>query len=74
MALMVIACGNKTNPEQPGGGSETPSTVTPKQPTGLKVLDGKTTETSLTFQWDPQSGVKFSYTLTQGSTTVKEGS
>ena len=74
MALMAIACGNKTNPEQPGGGSETPSTVTPKQPTGLKVLDGKTTETSLTFQWDPQSGVKFSYTLTQGSTTVKEGS
>lgn len=74
MALMAIACGNKTNPEQPGGGSETPSTVTPKQPTGLKVLDNKTTETSLTFQWDPQSGVKFSYTLTQGSTTVKEGS
>jgi len=74
MALMALACGNKTNPEQPGGGSETPSTVTPKQPTGLKVLDGKTTETSLTFQWDPQSGVKFSYTLTQGSTTVKEGS
>ena len=74
MALMAIACGNKTNPEQPGGGSETPSTVAPKQPTGLKVLDGKTTETSLTFQWDPQSGVKFSYTLTQGSTTVKEGS
>jgi len=74
IALMAIACGNKTNPEQPGGGSETPSAVTPKQPTGLKVLDNKTTETSLTFQWDPQSGVKFSYTLTQGSTTVKEGS
>ena len=74
LALMAIACGNKTNPEQPGGGSETPSTVTPKQPTGLKVLDNKTTETSLTFQWDVQSGVKFSYVLTQGSTTVKEGS
>lgn len=74
MALMAFACGNKTNPEQPGGGSETPSTVTPKQPTGLKVLDNKTTETSLTFQWDVQSGVKFSYVLTQGSTTVKEGS
>lgn len=74
LALMAIACGNKTNPEQPGGGGETPSTVTPKQPTGLKVLDNKTTETSLTFQWDVQSGVKFSYVLTQGSTTVKEGS
>lgn len=74
MALLAVACGSKTNPDQPGGGGETPSTVTPQQPTGLKVLDNKTTETSLTFQWDVQSGVKFSYVLTQGSTTVKEGS
>ncbi len=74
IALMAVACGNKTNPEQPGGGGETPTTVTPQQPTGLKVLDSKTTETSLTFQWDAQAGVKFSYVLTQGSTTVKEGS
>ena len=73
LALMAIACGNKTNPDTPSGG-ETPSTTdAPKQPTGLKVLDSKTTETSLSFQWDAQSGVKFSYELKQGSTTVKDG-
>ena len=72
LALMAIACGAKENPEG-NSGSGTSSTVAPKQPTGLKVLESKITETTLTFQWDPQSGVKFSYTLTQGSTTVKEG-
>ncbi len=73
MALLAIACGNKNNPETPGGGETPSSTETPKQPSGLKVLDSKTTETTLTFQWDAQSGVKFSYELTQGSTTVKDG-
>ena len=72
LALVAIACGAKENPEG-NSGSGTSSTVAPKQPTGLKVLESKITETTLTFQWDLQSGVKFSYTLTQGSATVKEG-
>ena len=72
-AVLAIACGNKENPENgSGNGGETPSTtVTPKQPTGLKL--NKATETTLAFQWDAQSGVKFSYTLTVAGTTVKEG-
>jgi len=73
MALLAIACGNKTNPETPSGGDTPSTTDAPKQPTGLKVLESKITETSLTFQWDTQSGVKFSYELKQGSTTVKDG-
>ena len=72
LALVAIACGAKENPEG-NSGSGTSSTVAPKQPTGLKVLESKITETTLTFQWDPQSGVKFSYTLTAAGATVKEG-
>ena len=46
----------------------------PAAPTGLKIMDQRTTETSLTFQWDPMQGAAgYAYTLMQGGTLVQEG-
>ena len=70
MALMAMACGNKTNPE---GSESGQAGKTVSAPTGLKVLGSRTTETSLTFQWNPQTDVSFSYVLAKGTETVVEG-
>ena len=73
LALLVVACGSKENPDSGGsGGGE--QTVTLAAPAGLKVMADRTTETSLTFQWNAVSGAaSYSYTLSSGGTAVKDG-
>ena len=47
----------------------------PEAPSGLKVMEQKTTETSLTFQWNPVENAEiYAYTLKQAGSMVQEGS
>ena len=67
--VFAASCNDKENPENPSGDGKAP-----EAPANLKVMEQKTTETSLTFQWDPVQGATgYAYTLTESGNTVQEG-
>ncbi len=65
-AALLWACGEKPEPE--------PEKPMPGDLTGLKWIEDKTTETSLTFQWnEAENAVSYDWSIQTGGTTVEEG-
>ncbi|MBQ3766218.1 MAG: fibronectin type III domain-containing protein [Bacteroidales bacterium] len=65
-AALLWACGEKPEPE--------PVKPMPGDLTGLKWIEDKTTETSLTFQWnEAENAVSYDWSIQTGGTTVEEG-
>ncbi len=66
VAALLWACGEKPEPE--------PENPVPGELTGLKCVEDKTTETSLTFQWNPvENAASYEWSIRTGSTTVDQG-
>ena len=65
-AALLWACGEKPEPD--------PEKPMPGNVTGLKCVEDKSTESSLTFQWDNvENAVSYDWSIQKGSTTVEEG-